>query len=279
MAEVTKGKVFSPSQTSVFLECEMRWFLRYRQRYEGKFYMQKEIAGCVGSAFHTYFEFEEEGHKVALERAVHDFHERMGKLKEVRQCSERASAYEAAAPERLKKLIDLYVRKNPIPASWEIFDRERVFPDHGFSRIDAMYRTSMGVLGPLDFKTRGRLQANQVDKARREFGTSGQLMHYCWMASEVYGETVNQASIVLITLEPRAFIEIWQYRFREKTLEIWLAGRREAWADMERIIAGERTPVMADVHENKYGICESHDICFKHGFEESLIDQHFIVLQ
>jgi len=205
--------VYSPSQTAVYLECPLKWYLRYQQKYESKWFNHKEIAGSVGSAFHEYFEYyEEEGHELALERAMQAQRDGIKKMiDQGRQCSERAIAYEAAAPERLAKLIDLFVRKNPIPSSWELFDKERSFPDHGNSRIDTMYRTSMGILGPLDFKTRGRLQANQVDKARREFGTSGQLMHYCWMTSEVYGETVNQASIVLLTLEPRPFIELWQY--------------------------------------------------------------------
>ena len=48
---------------------------------------------------------------------------------------------------------------------------------------------------------------------------------------------------------------------------------------MNKIKRGERTPNMAEVHENKFGQCESFDICFKHGFEESLVEQQFLILQ
>ena len=256
----------------------MKWYLRYRLKYNSKYYNQKEIAGAVGTAFSTYQEFIEEGHDKALQAALDDYSDIMKRLEDTRECMQMSLAYKEAAPARLEKLIDLFVRKNPIPSSWEMFDRERAFPNHGNSRVDSMYRTSMQQIGVLDYKTRGRLQANQVDKARREFGTSGQLLQYCWMASEVYGQVVDQYSICFITLEPRPFIDLWQYRVKQSTLEAFIAGRKQVWADMEATIAGERTPYMSDTHENKFGICESHDVCFKYGFEESLLQEKFIIL-
>jgi hypothetical protein len=257
----------------------MKWYLRYRLKYQSKWFSQKEIAGAVGTGYSTYHEHLEEGHETAFQLALADYHKSIERLEnEGRECAEKALAYKQAAPDRLRKLAELFQRKNPIPSSWEISNREKEFPEHGYSRIDFMYRTSTGDLGIGDYKTRGRIQANQIDKTRREFGTSGQLMQYCWMASEVMGEPVDQYSIVITTLEPRPLLEIWQYRIKPGTLETFIAGRKQAWADMEAIIAEERTPYMADVHENKYGQCESYDICFRYGFDEQLMSDKFVIL-
>ena len=269
--------VYSPSQTDVFKECPLAWWFRYQQKYVSRTYNQKEIAGAVGSAFSTYQEHIDGGHEQAKELAVADLNRMLNELRDTRELSERAASFEQSSNERLHRFIALFQKKNPIPSSWEMFDREKVFPDHGNCRVDAMYRTSMGQLGVLDFKTRGRLQANQVDKARREFGTSNQLYHYCWAASEVYGEEVNQFSIVMLSLEPRAFCEIWQYRIKPGFLAVWEAGRKQDWEDMTAIKEGKRTPSPATVHENKFGQCTYYDACFRHGLVEEHINQDFII--
>ena len=158
-----------------------------------------------------------------------------------------------------------------------MFDRERAFPDHGNCRVDSMYETSMGEIGVLDFKTRGRIQANQRDKARRDFATSDQMYHYSFAASEEYGTPVTQFSILILTLEPKPWVDLWQYRVKPEYMKIWIAGRRQDWADMDEIKAGNRVPTPASVHENKFGRCPFYNVCFKHNYVTEHIDQEFII--
>ena len=271
------ARVFSPSQTAVFKTCPLKWWLQYQVKYVSKKYNQKEIAGAIGTAFSTFQEFIDGGAKQSLERAHTELEEELEKLRSTREIMESAIPYESTAHDRLDKFAALYISNPIIPSSWEMFDRERSFPEHGNSRIDSAYRTSFDKIGILDFKTRGRLQANQREKARREFGTSNQMYHYCWMATEVYGEDVDQFSILILTLEPKPFIDLWQYRVKPAAMETWIAGRKQDWADMEAIIAGNRTPSMATEHEDKFGKCQFYDICFKHSFDEDQISEDFMV--
>lgn len=271
--------VYSPSQTAVFKECPLSWWLRYNSRYVPRTYNQKEIAGAVGSAFSTYQEYIDKGHDAALEIGREDLVRMLADLDATRELSERAVNYKMTAEGRYEKFCELYQREPKIPRSWTMFDRERSFLEHGNCRVDSMYETSMGELGVLDFKTRGRIQANQRDKARRDFATSDQMYHYCWAASEVYGQPITQFSILILTLEPKPWIDLWQYRVRDEFMKVWIAGRRQDWWDMDQIKAGNRTPTPASVHENKFGQCQYYDVCFKHGFVEEHVQQDFVIRQ
>lgn len=267
--------VYSPSQTAIFKECPMAWFFRYQNRYVPRYYNQKEIAGAVGSAFSTYQEHIEQGHDAAFDVGLDDLRRMLAELAETREISERAVGFLTTAEHRYEKFCKLYQSSPQIPSSWELFDRERAFPDHGNCRVDFMYETSMGDLGVGDFKTRGRIQANQKDKERRYWATSNQMYHYCWAASEVYGRPVTQFSILMLTLEPKPWVDLWQYRVKAPALSAWVASRKQDWADMDAIKAGNRTPSMATEHENKYGQCTYFDICYKHGFVKEQVETQF----
>lgn len=270
-----KGPCFSPSQTAVFKECPLAWYFRYRQRYVPRTYSEKEIAGAIGIAFSTFQEFIDEAD--AEEMAQEVLRQQIHNLKLTRSLTDRASGYESTAPERLARFIRLYKRTPLIPSAWTLYDRERSFTNFGNCRVDSMYHTSMGEHGVLDYKTRGSLRANQRDKARREFATSNQMFHYCWAGSQVYGKPIDRFSILIVVLDPKPFIDLWQYRVKPSTLEVWAAGRKQDWQDMQDIIDGKRTPSMAVEHENKYGKCQYYDICFKHGFDEDQVQNDFLI--
>ena len=272
-----EGPIFSPSQTAIYKECPLAWFMRYNYKYESRTYNHKEIAGCVGTAFSEYQEFLPGGHEQALDKAMDSLLHRLSVLKETRELSEKAVAYERTATDRLEKFVKLFRTTIVIPSGWTLYDRERAFDRWGRARVDSLYETSMGDNGVLDWKTRGRLQANQRDKAQREFATSNQLYHYCAMASHELQLDFNQFSICILTLEPKPWIALWQYRVKREFLKVWIAGRIQDWQDMDAIKRGERIPSPATEHENKYGKCQYHDACFKHGLDTDLIQQDFII--
>lgn len=266
-------KVYSPSSTKLYKECAMSWYLRYKYRWEPKLYTAKEIAGLIGTAFSDYQEqLPEVGPDESKRLAIASLESGLGKLKDTRILSERSVQYEKEAVHRLERYVKLFHSQEIIPYSWQLFDRERSFPEYGNSRIDSMYRDSMGKLGFVDWKTRGRIQANQWDKTRRDFSKDDQFLHYCVTTSEVYGELVDRFSVLILTLDPKPRMDLWQYRISEEVLRVWVAGRLQDWQDMTDILEGRRTPSMASVHENKYGDCQFKKICFEHKFDENLIE-------
>lgn len=269
------GPIYSPSQTEVFLHCPMKWYLRYQYKYIPKSYSEKEIAGCIGTAFSIWREFSHESD--AEERALASLTDGIRHLEDTRECVPRAMAYQASAPDRLRRFIALFEREAPVPRSWELYDHEKAFPRWGNSRIDVAYTTSGGIKGILDYKTRGRLNANSVEKVKREFATRGQMWQYCCMASQEAGELINQFSICLLAMEPRPQAYLWQYRVKPSTLEVWLAGRMQVWKMMKSMLAEEMTPWMAEEHADKFGRCQYEDVCMKHGFDQELILQDFQV--
>ena len=271
------GPIFSPSQTKIYLQCPLKWYLRYMNRYESQYFTHKDIAGVVGSAFSVYTEFLQLGHDSALERAKDCYSDRMKRLQETRECVDTARQYLMTAEDRLERLCNLFKNTPVIPASWDLFDQERVFPTWGGSRVDVLYETSMGVTGVLDYKTRGRIQKNQVEKTKREFATSDQMYHYCAMVSHELDVTVEQFSICILTLEPRPYIDLWQFRIRPEFLKVWVAGRKQVWTDMQAIKDGDRVPYPAAEHEDKYGKCEMYNICFRHDFDQGEVSKEFYV--
>lgn len=276
MLEGYSGPIFSPSQTKVFLNCPMQWYLSYQQKFQGRTYGHMEIAGAVGSAFSIFQEFLGEGPEAAQLRAEQSLTEELFKLRSTRIVQSAAQVYEDAAPDRLKKLISLFAEKPVIPMSWTLFDQERQFARWGNARVDSLYEDSMGEIGVLDYKTRGRIQKNQWAKTRREFATSDQLMHYCCMVQEELGVKCNSASILMMSLMPHKYIDLYQYTFRQETLNVWLQGRKQVWQDMQECKDGNRTPHMAAIHEDKFGDCRFLDLCFRHGFNEQLISADFL---
>lgn len=271
------GPIFSPSQTRVYLQCPFLWYLSYVKRFESNWFTHKDIAGVVGSAFSVYTEFLQLGHDSALERAKDCYSDRMKKLQESRECVDTARQYLITAEDRLERLCNLFKNTPVIPASWDLFDQERAFPRWGGSRVDVLYETSMGVTGVLDYKTRSRIQKNQVEKTKREFATSDQLYHYCAMVSHELDTVVEQFSICILTLEPRPYIDLWQFRVKENFLQVWMEGRKQVWTDMQAVKDGHRVPHTAAVHEDKYGKCPAYNVCFKYDMDEGNTRKEFYV--
>lgn len=265
--------VYSPSQTALFLECQMAWAMRYQRKVESKVYDHREIAGAVGTAFSVYQEYLPGGAKTAAELAHENLEFQLREMASKRTVVSRAVGYLESAHERLEKFVKIFNRTPVIPASWTLFDREAEFTNFGRCRIDAMYRTSVDMLGVLDYKTRGRLQANQMEKARREFATSNQLYHYAWAASLIYGEPVHFVSICIVIMEPKPKIDLWQFKIKQGTLDVWLRGRKQTWQDIKDAYAGKRFPQMASEHENKYGRCQYYSACFDAQFDTEQIKE------
>jgi hypothetical protein len=279
---MSKPNVYSPSQTDVFLHCPIRWWLRYKGKYQPYYYAHKELAGSVGTAFSTYMEYRFSHDPVrASEEAYANLAKNMAQLQASRICAGMAEQYEASVNSRLQSFIDAF-EADPgiIPPTWQLFDAERSFPDHGNCRVDTMFRTAQGALGVMDYKTRGRLNANWVESTKREFRTSNQLMHYAWAASEVYGEPVRRVAILLFAYEPQPVkAYMWHWPVDPQEVENWAAGRKSTWRVMQAMEDGKLTPWPASEHKTKFGPCEYYGACYTHKLNTEQMAHEFVQIQ
>lgn len=273
-------RVYSPSSTDKYLTCPMSWWLGRISNVQPIEYSFMELAGIVGTSFSIYMEhLFDSGAETAHRRAHSNLETEHKKLRASnRVCFEQAKAFESQLAKRLDRFIDTYMQFNPIPPTWKLFDPERVFERAGGCRVDTMARTDVGKLAVVDYKTRSRINANQVESTRAEFAVSHQLLHYAWAASQEYNEDVSYTAICCIALEPRAQAHFWVYPVQPRMLAAWSAGMKNVWADMEAVERGERTPNMSSVHSNKYGNCRYHSLCFNYNWDFARAQHHFIQL-
>lgn len=275
------SRIYSPSQTVRYLECPMAWWLSRRQNIEPVQYAFMELAGCVGVAFSIFMEYLFETNvATAKQRAHQSLIERHNELMATkRTCADHAKAFESQLHTRLDRFVDAYLQLNPIPPAWKLFDAEKAFPRFGNCRVDTMARTQTGKLAIIDYKTRGRLNANQVESTRIEFSTSHQLLHYAWAAQQEYNEPVEYTAICLVALEPKAQAHFWTFPVNENLIATWSAGMKYVWADMEAVERGERTPAMSSTHSNKFGRCRYHSLCFNFSFDFSRAEHHYVQIE
>lgn len=285
-------KVYSPSQTEVFSQCQIKRELRkWTSKYAGK----PQIARWMGSSVTAGLAHYNEGRKrqyvdwlltdaQAEAQRVYD--------DEVERFLAAGGILDGAKGLHLSPLIaralSEYSKVDPIPLSWKIIGAEVPFPDHGNARPDVIIENDWG-FAPVDYKFKETLYVRngETEDAARfrtllEYKDSWQMLHYVWAIRQVYGKC-DRYYICLGELSPKPHFTLQAFEVSDETLAMWVQSAQQYWWTMEQIDTPGRfehfVPAMAAVHRNQYGECEYRKACFEHRLDENLMSFDYIKIE
>jgi hypothetical protein len=169
------------------------------------------------------------------------------------------------------------IAEDPIPTDWDIvLVEEDLGEAYGHARPDLVIHTGSGELAIVDWKVKRSHEMKYQDKSLTEYRESGQFSHYRWAVGEVIGHPVTLTYTHLIVCEPR-FRQILDPCQHDTELDqMWLAGRKRIWAQMEKEVMGEADPWMAENHRDQFGMCEMYGACFECKLDEELMLANYV---
>lgn len=255
--------VFSPSQTTDWLEDPTNWYLSRILGWKPKYLGKKHVAGILGTAFadgiaiyNNWVIAEQKavspqtavpGKEVAIKAAA-KVAEQRARDDMAKVVAEGRSVYEGEAPswealpERAATAVIKYCLADPVPPSWKLVHAELTMPDHGYCRIDAGYDTPLGP-AVADYKTKVTLDARYENQTLAEYQFAWAMMHYTWSYGEYRQLPTRQFAILLLILEPKKRAPVFHPVIVEpEHMAIWLSSARRVW----RVMEGMRTGTALD---------------------------------
>lgn len=265
---------YSPSQTSDFAFCPRYWALR-REGWSGRSAGKKDEAAVFGLGFHA---------------AMTAWYGRLLASREVAEPVETAVAaalgtfdqvvvgwqengvsYDSGKIDELRvilpKLVQRYIKADPMPKNWSVVAIEQPIPHEGNLRPDLVCLDENGFPVPVDFKTRLDLaKAEWRAKWIDEFATGWQQWHQA--------SAVGARRYVVVPVISAPFSASWEvYEFQEPKRALFQETARRIWTQLEvarmRICRPWERPG-AVVHSNRYGDCEFLGACAR-GLDEATL--------
>ena len=273
-------KVYSPSQTKLFLECEYKWYLERKQGYKSRYVEKRDVAAALGSAYGAaWAHYFQTGRVMTTEEvtqaAISHYQEELAKLTSNREmlAEDKAQEYESLIPKMIQRTMD---SDDFIPTSWSVTAVEGLVDDGAGSRIDLGGKDQNGRPWFWDNKVKTFVKTSDVDYAfTRYFDKDWQMMHYAWAYSQMIGELVNTYYIGMMVVSPTTRFYVRPFTVTETDVVNWLESACVVWGRMEE--AEKRlgaltengnpraiTP-MSNNHYGNFGKCSHYGLCFDGG--------------
>jgi hypothetical protein len=186
-----------------------------------------------------------------------------------------AEGYVAEMEERICRTLIGYIANDPIPAESRIVAVEHNFgPEYGNAQADLIIQEHY-FKRIIDYKT--KIKADTRTQARDEEGyrDNHQLFHYLWAWRQQMQEFIPHYSIGYITTQPYS-CKMLPFPVNEEALDLWAQSVQSVWRVMEMIDNGDMLPWMTSPHEDKWGVCEMYEACFKHRLNEQAMKSKYI---
>ena len=261
-------KVYSPSATTTFAQCPMKWWLR-RRGIGPRVLTKATLAAELGTLISRGMEHH---HRLELAQGCPD-EEYMAQL--VAESEVLGNKSRLIVPgnlevefglvvSRAKRAIEALAKAAPlVKGAWTI-DAEMVLERHGKARIDLLLGTEGGSI-VVDYKSKVQVTAYYREQTKEDYTYSWQMYHYVWALRQL-GYRVSEFMIALVVIEPKAKVYKWLYSVDEDYLKRWETAALYYWAQMEAIEQGLAVGVpMAPEHRTKFGMCEMADHCLTGG--------------
>jgi len=283
-------KVYSPSQTTLFLESSMKWALSgdYETR---KVDGRRDFARVLGAGFAAgmakYNEWRRDtvptptqcpGDTVdaAVAAAIDCVGSQMLEF-EGREIGERDAAQRASILPRVERAVKKAIGGDPIPPDWKVITVETTLGEaYGWVKPDLVVCDPRGV-APFDYKLKLAIRGKSPDERAwnkeqliADYARSWQMYHYVWALSHG-GQLVNHYYIALTVLEPSFGIDLFPYEVDPESLAQWEKFAWATWERMERIEEGLELPVCAmGGCGSQYGPCEFQKLCWEFHYDWEL---------
>lgn len=249
--------IYSPSQTTTWLQCPVKRRLRYRDRILPRQLGWKEYTGALSHLVHSglaahYAGLSEPDYAAlfATQKAEWARQSRTVHEKDARSLQLGADMVEVAG-----WIVKNYKKSDPIQKQgWTVISVEQELPSG--SRPDMVVDSGRGPC-PLDFKLKYTLDPKWEDKEILRYAHSWQMHHYGYeIGSPLYW-------ILLLAIKPTWRIRLIPYEISASFSQDWILGAARVWTEMEKEDVLESPPWMASTHVDEYGQCEYYRWCFE----------------
>lgn len=238
-------KIYSPSQTTSFIDCPAEWRLD-RHGWRRKAYDNKELAAILGDAFHlAHGEYYRAGAPERTDELVEDLTQQARKkvVNELElldsmgfECKLKSLDLRNALPLKAQTLVARWLRANKVPRDWDIVSVEHMLTDYGYCKLDLTVRPKpVERLAILDAKVKLRLEKKDFARELDKFAFSWQFMHYTWAAQQHHEEPVKDYFVMMVVLEPGFHIELEHYTVDPELMQLWEQSAKACWAIMAAI--------------------------------------------
>lgn len=264
-------KVYSPSQTTLWMKCPVERRLSSIEGWEPRELGKRELAGALGTAIAAglgaYFitRMESPG---GVFVAQHFASIASANIRE-RQAMWRSKGYtlptwhqaqhdslEARAFKAVLRFVTDDCNTSVLPVAWVLRAVEHTFPDHGFCRPDLIVETHPGEIAVIDWKCKLNLEAKWRRKEIDRYESSWQLFHNSWAASSLVDDRLPAFYYIgLIVLEPRWSVELIPFPIIPEAFAAWRDSANRVWRHMESEDLGKEHPWMAAKHTDEFGDC------------------------
>lgn len=278
---MTHLPVFSPSQTSVFSFCPIKWQLE-QEGYRPEMIGRKEAAIVAGNAFAAAMEAYNKNVMVeGFERVRSDtpfqktliarlqdevkasIENQLAALKEQGFTPLNEMDFENLDT-KVMKATERFVKEDPTPVDWRVHSVEEPMKEHGWSRSDVVYILPSGKKHVIDYKLKLGLRADLIPVVLNDYGKSTQRWHSTWM------HEAERFTIYLVIAYPFR-VEPSHFDRDEARLEQWLTSQKSKWGLMQEIKDGRRDPWENDAHEDKWGPCPFTEACLTYGRDRAMM--------
>lgn len=262
------------TSTMTYTRCQMLWHLK-EQGYVYKVVGPKEVASCLGTAFHAaaaHLMIHQDEVDEAMALGKDALIQGAARLYDgTRIVRTEMEAELDALPVRLMNAVKCLASNLIVLDKYEILHTELTLPDAGGTTIDMVIREkSTGYVGILDWKCKTFTRSIYKDQYLKEMATSWQLRHYAWGYEKQTGTPVDFYVLGLLDLTGKARLELYPYDINPLDMEYWLSSARQYWQDMEDTREGKRVAAMSPACRDQYGQCEYYRLCHEHQFRGSL---------
>lgn len=275
-------KVYSPSQTKLFLECEQKWYLSRKQHWESRSIEKKNLAALLGSSYglamaHYYKTDRKLTQEELVRLAQGHWDTEMTKMMVTRQLmdEDKAIDYYNRLPKMLAKTLS---SDDIIPENWEVTAVEGLVSDSHKAYIDLGGLDHTGRDWFWDFKVKTYMKSSSIDFTFAQYDKDWQMLHYAWAYSQKLGRFVDTYYIGLMVVDPTTKFYSKQFTVTEQDVLKWLTSAVKVWSRMEQaekdIEAGvdplEAAP-MSNEHYGRFGKCGYFSMCWEGANKDQFI--------
>lgn len=165
----------------------------------------------------------------------------------------------------LEPTIAAYIKAYPPlldARGWKVVESEWTVPNSGDSRIDLLCVDVNNKHIIIDAKWKRKIaKAEYEQQAIDSYQHDWKMKHYCYFTGLHYKETILDYYIMLGIAAPKFKLQIIPYSVSAHEMRQWEISAKQAWADMDDPL---RPIVQAADHEDRYGLCSYHDLCFQY---------------
>lgn len=271
------SKIYSPSSTANFLECEVKWVLS-QQGWRSRQYGKKDVYALRGSAIGVGCDVFHNGKgSAAAYMAVKNY---IAEEWERSKLNSREWAEFKSIPLTQPEVVDMACSVvetyTEAQLPYIVLKSEYEFSKHGRARADIIGQVGSGPIIPIDLKTKDKpAQVYYEYLTKRDFAFSHQMCHYMYALSEETGTLCLSYGIVLLWYGKKNSIEYVPYSISEKRFDLWLTSARSTWERMEAVEAGHVVPAEHPTHKSQWGMCEYYDACLNMNRSPILMQDSF----